>query len=143
MRGRVGTAAMGEPSAPRWVLDESRWPIVLFDVDTPGTDAPPDLDSLLALFDELTRRRKRIVVVIDLTHARPDAARRRRVLDWAKAHWASLRSDVIALAAVTPSAMQRAVVTGLLWFQSPPYPVQLFEHRAEALAWAEQQLPRR
>jgi hypothetical protein len=132
--------AMASPPPPKWKMDDSRMPLVQLYVEGADGHTPPDLESLLAIMERLTTRKRRIVVVMDLTHARPDAGRRKRLVDWAKSHWASLRTDVVGLAAVAPGGMQRAIVTSILWFVTAPFPIEVFERQADALAWAEKRV---
>jgi hypothetical protein len=75
-------------------------------------------------------------VVVDLTYALPDAARRKLFVEWTKGHWSSIRTELLAVACVTPGAFQRSILTGLLWFIHPAWPIEMFERRDAAMSWA-------
>jgi len=126
--------------APLWKTDLARWPLVLLYVaDADGVTAP-DIDSMLRELDALSARKERKVVIVDLTFAKPDAARRKRFVDWAKSRWASVRTDLVAVAAIAPGAFQRSLITGVLWFVEAPCPTAVFERKADAMLWAEERV---
>lgn len=55
---------------------------------------------------------------------------------YVRAHFERLRHQVQRLALVRPSGMEGAVVAGFFEVMARPYPVELFERRRDALAWA-------
>jgi hypothetical protein len=123
-------------AGPAWRLDSSRFPLLLAHVIHGDGRMAPELDSVRRVLEELAITRGPRVVVVDLTYALPDAARRKLLIDWTKEHWASIRSELLAVACVAPGAFQRSIITGLLWFIQPPCPIEVYERRDSALAWA-------
>jgi hypothetical protein len=122
--------------APAWRLDTSRFPLLLAHVIHGDGRTAPELDSVRRVLDELAMIRGPRVVVVDLTYALPDAHRRKLLIDWTKAHWASIRTELLAVACVAPGAFQRSIITGLLWFIQPGCPIELHERREPAVSWA-------
>lgn len=123
-------------TAPAWRLDASRFPLVLAHVVGGDGRTPPELASITRVLDELAMIRGPRVVVVDVTYALPDAARRKLFVDWTKGHWASIRTELLALGCVAPGAFQRSIITGLLWFIQPACPIEVFDRREAAMAWA-------
>jgi hypothetical protein len=123
-------------TAPAWRLDASRFPLVLAHVINGDGRTPPELASVTCILDELAMIRGPRVVVVDLTYALPDAARRKLFVDWTKGQWASIRTELLAVACVAPGAFQRSILTGLLWFIQPACPIEMFERRDLAMSWA-------
>lgn len=121
---------------PAWRLDASRFPLVLAHVVSGDGRTAPELASITRVLDELAMIRGPRVVVVDLTYALPDAARRKLFVDWTKGHWASIRTELLAVACVAPGAFQRSILTGLLWFIQPACPIETFERRDAAMTWA-------
>jgi hypothetical protein len=127
-------------SAPVWRLDRSRAPLLIADVVGGDGATPPELASLTGMLDELLQVHGPRVVVVDLTFAVPDAARRKLFIDWTKTHWATIRDDLLGIACIAPGAFQRSIITGLLWFIQPQSPIEVFDRRALALEWGEKRL---
>lgn len=123
-------------AVPAWRLDSSRFPLLLAYVVNGDGRLAPELDSVSRVLDELAMIRGPRVVVVDLTYALPDAARRKLLIDWSKKHWTSIRSELLAVACVAPGAFQRSIITGLLWFIQPGCPIELHERRDSAVSWA-------
>src|SRR5690349_10385879 len=106
-------------AVPAWRLDASRFPLLMAHVIHGDGHTPPELASVTRVLDELAMIRGPRVLVVDLTYALPDAARRKLLIDWTKAHWASIRGELLAVACIAPGAFQRSIITGLLWFIHP------------------------
>lgn len=123
-------------TAPVWRLDRTRAPLLVAHVVGGDGRTPPELASVTRMLDELLTVRGPRVVVVDLTYAVPDAARRRLLIAWTKTHWPMVRSDLLGVACIAPGAFQRSIITGLLWFIQPSNPVQVFSRRAAAIDWA-------
>ena len=122
--------------APAWRLDASRFPLLVAHVINGDGRAAPELASVTRVLEELAMIRGPRVVVVDLTYALPDSARRKLFVDWTKQHWESIRSELLALSCVAPGAFQRSIITGLMWFIQPACPIELHERRDTALTWA-------
>jgi hypothetical protein len=123
-------------ATPAWRLDASRFPLVLAHVINGDGRTPPELVSVTRVLEELALIRGPRVVVVDMTYALPDAARRKLFVDWTKGHWSSIRTELLAVACVAPGPFQRSILTGLLWFIQPACPIEMFERRHLALSWA-------
>jgi len=126
--------------APRWEADFERYPLVVLRVVGGSDDVAPDVSTMFGAFEAISARPGRKAVVIDLTHAKPDAERRKRFVEWAKSRWASVRTNVVAVAAVAPGAFQRSMVTAVLWFLSVPVPMEVFSRRDDAIEFAIERL---
>jgi len=123
-------------TAPAWRLDASRFPLVMTHVIHGDGRTAPELASVTRVLDELAMIRGPRVVVVDLTYALPDAARRKLFVDWTKGHWSSIRTELLAVACVAPGAFQRSILTGLMWFIQPACPIEMFDRREAATNWA-------
>ncbi|MBM4362049.1 MAG: hypothetical protein FJ104_05170 [Deltaproteobacteria bacterium] len=119
-----------------WTFDYSRAPIVVIRLPG-GGGGPPDIEAMRRDADAMLARRTRIVVVHDLTHARPDAGRRRRAASWVEANSAEIRRYVVGYAVIAPTALQRGIFVAIQWLARPSVPMQVFAELAPALAWAE------
>lgn len=124
-------------AVPVWRLDSTRFPLVIANVVGGDGRTPPELGSLTRILDELRSLRGKRVVVVDLTFAVPDASRRKLVVDWAKANWASTRGEILAIACIAPGAFQRSILTAMLWFVQPLCPVEVFEQGDAAVRYAQ------
>jgi hypothetical protein len=123
-------------TAPAWRLDASRFPLVLANVVDGDGRTPPELASVTRILEELAMIRGPRVVVVDLTYALPDAARRKLFVDWIKSHWASIRTELLAVACVAPGPFQRSIIASLLWSIQPTWPIEVFARRDAAMTWA-------
>lgn len=119
-----------------WKLDWSRRPIVLIYLDVrPGEDEAPNMESFMSAGRALLDSPVKLAVVLDLTGARPDAARRQKLIEWMSVNGDALRSVVSRAALVAPSAFLRGAFTAVSWFLPRKVPHEIFATRAEALAW--------
>jgi hypothetical protein len=125
---------------PAWKIDSRRWPLALLYIEGGDGSVQPSAESVIACFEELSSRPARRAVVADFHFSKPDAARRKPLIDWIKAHWASVRTQLIALAIVAPSTFQRNLITVVQWFVDLRCPIEVFDRRELAIAWAEEQL---
>jgi len=127
-------------TAPAWRIDRTRAPMFVAEVVGGDGTTPPELGSLTRMLDELLAISGPRVLVIDLTYALPDAARRKLFVDWTKTHWAAIRNELIGVACIAPGAFQRSIITGLLWFIQPSNPIEVFGRRSAAIDWAAKRL---
>lgn len=123
-----------------WCVDESRWPLVLIQLDRRVLGAEPDFESFLPACAAPLARGARYAAVIDLTGSQSSAARRSRVKDWYTQHRSGLERWMVALGVVAPGAAHRGVMTAMLWLVPHRLNVQMFATTPAALAWAEGQL---
>lgn len=118
-------------------MDRDRWPVVLLHV-VGGGDQAPDFDSFLRALEMTQERQGRIVVVLDLTHARPDPKRRQAIINWVQQNRDAVDRRILGIGVVAPSAIQRGLVTAVRWFVKMPFPIEVFPARRAALGWAEE-----
>lgn len=125
---------------PKWVLDESRVPLLIVHLDDPSGRVAPDFETLFTVLARLKTiaGTRTVYVIMDLTGAQPDAERRRRLADWMKVDAVPIRQRVAAFAVVAPSAFLRGTLTAIRWF----FPERMlhsetFDTRAAALRWIE------
>jgi hypothetical protein len=103
--------------------------------DRSGQDVP-ELGSWYEAMEELHRRGSGgVLVLLDLTGARPDAGRRRQVFEWAAANRHRFASIVRGGAIVAPSPFLRGVLTAARWFLPMALPHEIFDAYEPALAW--------
>ncbi len=129
---------------PRWVLDESRRPLVVAHIDDVSSKVAPDFESLLQVLDRLKvlARETPCYVVIDLTGAQPDARKRQRFVSWIRKDGLEIRERMGAIAVVAPSTMLRGAFTAIQWFVPERVDrTEVFENRPAAIAWASAQMP--
>lgn len=96
----------------------------------------PDADSLFVELDRLVARGGSAAIVWDLTHARPDATRRRRVAEWIRAQSWGDETPLVAVAFVAPGAVQRSLITAVSWLVDLPMRMETFADVVEATIWA-------
>jgi hypothetical protein len=128
----------GRPSMspPYWRADISRHPLVIVHlVDADGIQQP-DPELLIGIVEGLIEKRERVVVVYDLTDAKPDAQRRQLLVTWLRANSEKLSRYVMGSAIVAPTAFHRGILVATLWFVKPKAPLEIFGDRAAAIDWA-------
>ncbi len=133
--GAHGTlpAPMGPPC---WQADTSRHPLIV--VHLVGGDGiqQPDPQSLIRIVEGLIEKGERVVVVYDLTGAKPDAQRRRLLVTWLRNNREKLSRCAIASAIVARTAFHHGVLVAAFWFVKPRAPVKVFSDRHSAIDWA-------
>ena len=118
-------------------LSFDSWPIVLYVVNGTLT-SEVEVQEYIHRIDALLTRRAPYCSVIDLTQASPpSAALRRRQAEWQRQNLAALRKYCRGAAFVTPSRVLRGAMIAIGWLQPWPHPVDYFDRRPEAWAWAE------
>lgn len=106
-----------------------------------GHFTDPEYETALArMVDELERaraeRRGLAMVSVATADSAMNTRQRRRTADWLREHTELLRSACVAQAIVLPGAVQRAVLTAILWLVDYPAPLRVFSTEDEARAWA-------
>ena len=121
---------------PHWRADTSRRPLVI--VHLAGADGvqQPNVESLICIADDLIEKRERVVVVYDLTGSRPDAQRRRVLVNRLRENSESLSRYVVASAIVAPTPFHRGILVATFWFVQPKSPAKVFDDRPAAIEWA-------
>ena len=128
--------------ALRWQLDMQSFPVARLRVVGEDDGQLPDWDSLVQAAEALLARDQPCVLVHDMRHARPDAARRRLIKTWIAPVPPTRRRLIRAYALVAHTALQRGIVTAVLWFiPHPLMPIQVFADEASAIAWLRGFLP--
>ena len=112
--------------------------MVVVHLDDPSGRVVPDFESLFTV----RARVKQLALggpldlVLDLTGARPDAERRRRLAEWLQVDAVPIRHRIRAFAIVAPSAFLRGSITAMRWFfPERMLHSEVFDTRAAALAW--------
>lgn len=119
-------------------------PLVILRLDDASGATPPDFESLFTALESLKQEvaRSSAGVVFDLTGGRPDAARRKRLVEWLQKEGGAVSERVPALGLVAPSGMLRGAITAISWFvRHPATRFEVFETRAAATAWVTEHLP--
>ena len=121
---------------PHWRADTSRHPLII--VHLVGADGvqQPDFKSLIRIADDLIEKRERVVVVYDLTGSRPDAQRRKMLVNWLRENMDQMSRYVVASAIVAPTAFHRGVLVATFWFVKPNTLLEVFGDRLAAIDWA-------
>ena len=127
---------VGGMALPHWRADRSRAPLVI--VHLVGADAvqQPDVESMVRIADGLIEKRERVTVVYDLTGSRPDAQRRRVLVNWLRNNSERLSRYVVASAIVAPTPFHRGILVATFWFVQPKTPWKIFDDRGAAIEWA-------
>jgi len=128
---------------PRWVIDESRLPLLIVHLDDPSGRVAPDFESLYAVLArvKVVAQARTIYVILDLTGAQPDAERRRRLAEWLRVDAVPIRPRVAALAVVAPSPFLRGTITAISWLMPERMMhSEVVESRAAAVRWMEPKL---
>lgn len=119
----------------RYVVDESRLPLVIF--ESPGSIPAReiDMDSFYAEIDRFLALRKPFATLHDLRGQAPDANRRKRFTSFIESRFEAMAQRLVAHAVVIDSSIQANVLTAVLWIIRSPCPMKVFSDRAEAEAW--------
>ncbi len=124
-------------------VDESRWPLAIFDSPGPLAVSEIDTDSFYAELTRVLRKREVFATLHDLRGSRPDASRRRRFAEWVRDNDAELRLRLAAHAVVVDTGFQRGMITAVLWMTPSPCPMKVFDDREEAEQWLLRELERK
>lgn len=112
-----------------------------------GTFADDEYERALSgMVESLERMRAEGRGLAMVSVSTPDSSmtsrQRRRTTEWLREHAELLRSACVAQAIVLPGAVQRAVLTAILWVADYPAPLRVFSSDDEAFAWARSRLER-
>jgi hypothetical protein len=125
-----------------YLVDESRWPLVRITVPVHDPDMP-EFERYLGTLARLLARRQPYVIVVD---ARAGGSipvqQRERLRQYRRQVFGEAQRYQRGIAFVVESAIQRAVLSSLLWLAPEPSPSKVFSSVLEAEAWAESCLPR-
>ncbi len=127
---------MSDPGKPRWIVDTSGWPLVLFRL--PGKPKElPDFEAAIRDLEALLARKERFVLIQDLTYASPDATRRKRLVAWIKQNELPLKQCIVSMGIVAPTAFHRGLIQATMWFVDPVIPIEVFPSTETAVTWAQ------
>jgi hypothetical protein len=92
---------------------------------------------------EAARREHRKIVLLSIgeSGASMHSKQRSRVADWTTNAAPLMRAAVAAHAVVVPNAVQRGVLTAILWLTEYPIPIRAFTSEGEAEQWIRAQVP--
>ena len=117
------------------MVDLERWPLVVaLPPPERGEDAL-DLDEFYRELEQVLLRRRPFVVLFDVTGVKTLSSCRKRLVEWTNAHDSSIRAQMIALAVVVDSEVERAAVTAAFWNLNQSYHARIFNDAGEAEHW--------
>jgi hypothetical protein len=121
-------------------FDERHPRIVIVHYHTLMSDA--DFEATLARFDHIMASRSvRYVVILNVCHAKMGPfAQARRQAEWMRDRAALMRSKVLGIAMVMPSAVIRGVMHVITGIQPMPVTYAVMSTLQEAQEWAAQQI---
>lgn len=122
-----------------WYADVGRWPLAVIRLHGAELDPEPEFETFAQAIDVCLDRRESCVIVMNLTGAKPDASRRRRVAELMDSRRELVQTYVDAAALVVPSALQRGVLTAVRWLNPHPYDLDwdTFSTEGAAVRWLE------
>jgi hypothetical protein len=120
--------------------DDSDWP--LFRARMPATPlSETEFSAWLQRLDQLFVRAERFALMLDVRDAPlPTATERHDVAKLLNSWHARHPHRMAAQAVVLKSAVQRGVLTAILWLSGPIYPTRPFVRMADADAWLREML---
>ena len=120
--------------------DESEWP--QFRACMPETAlSDREFAAWLERLDCLFRRGERFALALDVREAPlPTATQRQEVAQLLRAWYARNPHRMAAQAIVMKSALQRGILTAILWLSGPTYQTRAFSASVEAEAWLRKML---
>ncbi len=123
-------------------IDETSKPIYVVSFEGLPTDA--EFESFLKRLGAITERANDKALVFDAsrTGATPPS-QRKRMAQWMKEYDALIRERTAGCAFVLPSALQRGILTAILWVQPMACPHAIFGTPEEALHWTRGMLAKR
>lgn len=120
-------------------LDRSRHPLVL--VRPTAHYTADDWEGLLRQLAELLKSGPFGLINDPRGSQLPNAAERRVLIQFYRAHDRELRAHLLAAAIVGQSKLIRGVLTALEWALPAPHPVKICGSLAEAETWVLQHFP--
>jgi hypothetical protein len=120
------------PSA--YTIDASRFPLVVGSASEHVRDDSALGETYRQMSAALARGLP-MVVMFDLRGGYSTPPRRKRLVDWANAHDASIKRLVLAIAIVVRTEVERGFVTAVTWLRSPAVETRIFTSTTDAEAW--------
>lgn len=125
---------MAPPEQLAYVVDETRWPLLVLRATSAVNDVAA-LDATYRAMERVLQKRTRFLLLFDLRAGGSSPSRRRRLLDWGLQHQEELESFVEAQAIVVGTSIERGFVTAMLWLTPMHWPVRVFASAEEAEHW--------
>jgi hypothetical protein len=123
-------------------IDESLKPIYVVSFEGVPNDA--EFEAYLKRLGAITERPDDKALLFDATRTgNTPPSQRKRMAEWMKQYDALIRERTAGCAFVLPSAIQRGILTAILWLQPMACPHAIVGTREEALAWVRKELARR
>ncbi len=123
-------------------IDESLKPIYVVSFEGVPTDA--EFETYLKRLGAITEKQHDKALVFDATHSgTTPPSHRKRMAEWMKQYDSLIRQRTAGCAFVLPSAIQRGMLTAILWLQPMACPHAIVGTRDEALAWVKKELGKR
>ncbi|HLT37039.1 MAG TPA: hypothetical protein VK034_12160 [Enhygromyxa sp.] len=116
-----------------FVADLRDWPILR--MRSPTSDV--HIESFFSIIDDALSREAVFVSIHD-TRGMPNlnAVQRRKFADYIQRREEPLGRWIAAHAVIVGSAIERGIVTAVLWLKPAPFPVKVFSTPQEAETWA-------
>lgn len=122
------------------IIDSSRWPLLL--VRLPPTATDEEVQAYLDQLRTFRERREPYAVIVEASASQGFSARQRKMqADYIESGIQTSRIYLKAFAFVARSALQRGMMTAILWMKPPEWPNRIFSTTGEAIAWASELLP--
>ncbi|HEX2570721.1 MAG TPA: hypothetical protein VH877_14285 [Polyangia bacterium] len=123
-----------------FIADKSQWPFVT--LLTPKGEI--DVGSFFSIIDSCLERQSTFVVLHDIRGMGSlSPLQRKQFSEYIKSREMSLKQYIAAHAVVVSSAIERGIVTAVLWVSPPPFPVRVFTSPTDAETWVRGELKTR
>ena len=125
------------------LVDDGRFPLVT--VSFEGTVNDKDFENYLIALTRLTMRslrdKRRVAFVMDTRRSMVTPPSQRRMMgEWMKVNDEATRATCAGFAFVMDSAIQRGLLTAVLWIHPLPAPHYICSLPGEAASWCREQL---
>lgn len=120
-----------------YVADYSEWPLVTINSPTSSVR----IESFFDIVDTAMSRGTQFGIVHDI-RGMPglDAVQRKQFADYIEQKEGQLRDLIVGHAVVVDSAVERGIVTAVLWIRPAPFAVKVFTNERKAKEWIVGQL---
>ncbi len=125
------------------LVDDGRFPLVTISFE--GTVNDKDFENYLIALTRLTMRslrdKRRVAFVMDTRRSMVTPPSQRRMMgEWMKVNDEATRATCAGFAFVMDSAIQRGLLTAVLWIHPLPAPHHICSLPGEAASWCREQL---
>jgi hypothetical protein len=110
-----------------------------------GTSSDVEYDEALAgmkrALDEARREQRKVAfITVGKNDSMMSSKQRGRTVSWIEEHGDALRESCVCTGVVVPGALQRGVLTAILWMITYPVPIRAIPSIDEAHQWARSML---